>query len=147
MNLDEQRALEARLLINMKAHLTALRELDAKARHEWGAEDFVYRFYHQSFKVFGIQRLTLAIRDALRGLLPDVALNERFERIVAGGTGKTFEMEMNRRWDDETRPLLEAFFHALYFLGMVIKYAEKLEEPPQMLPSGWAAVLYLYNLR
>ncbi len=147
MSLDDKRSLEARLLTNMKANLYALRELRAKAQHEWGTEDFVYRFYHQSFKVFGIQRHTLSIRDALRELLPDVPMNESFERIVAEGTGKTFEMEMNRRWNEETRPLLEAFFHASYFLDMVIKYAEKLEEPPEMLPSGWAAVLYLYNLR
>ncbi|PYQ31944.1 MAG: hypothetical protein DMF56_02265 [Acidobacteria bacterium] len=110
-------------------------------------EDSVYRFYHQSFKVFGIQQLTLSIRDALRDLLPGVPLNAQFERIVADGTGKTFTMEMNARWDAETRPLLEAFFHASYFLDMTIKYGERLDEPPSPLPSGWAAVLYLYNIR
>ena len=42
---------------------------------------------------------------------------------------------------------LEAFFHANYFLDMAIKYGEELDEPPSPLPSGWAAVLYLYNIR
>ena len=46
-----------------------------------------------------------------------------------------------------TRPILEAFFHARYFLEMVCKYGRKLKAPPQVLPSGWAAVLYLYQLR
>jgi len=139
--------IDARLLTNLKEHLPQLRRLRGEVQYEWGAEDLVYRFYHCSFKVFGIQQLTLAIRDALRELLPDVPMNERFERIIAEGTEKKFALETNRRWDEETRPLLEAFFHANYFLEMAIKYGEKLDEPPSSLPSGWASVLYLYNLR
>ena len=54
---------------------------------------------------------------------------------------------MNARWDAATRPLLEAFFHANYFLRMTIKYGHELNEPPEMLPSGWAALLCLFNLR
>ena len=146
-DVDDRGTIEARLLANLKEHLPALRQLREQVQNHWGAEDLVYRFYHQSFKVFGIQRLTLAIRDALHDLLPDVPMNARFERIIADGTGKTFTLEMNKRWDAETRPLLEAFSHANYFLDMAIKYGEKLEEPPSTLPSGWAAVLYLYNIR
>ncbi len=32
-------------------------------------------------------------------------------------------------------------------LEMVVKYGQTLEAPPETLPSGWAAVLYLYGLR
>jgi hypothetical protein len=32
-------------------------------------------------------------------------------------------------------------------LGMVVRYGEQLDTPPQGLPSGWAAVLCLYHLR
>ena len=74
-------------------------------------------------------------------------LNSSFERILAEGTGKTFTPEANKAWDATTRPLVEAFFHARFFLEMAIKYADELDEPPSMLPSGWAALLYLYNLR
>jgi hypothetical protein len=42
---------------------------------------------------------------------------------------------------------VEAFFHARHLLRMVCKYAEELPKPPQVLPSGWATVLYLFNLR
>ena len=59
-----------------------------------------------------------------------------FERIQAEGTGKTFTLEANRVWDATTRPLVEAFFHARFFLEMAIKYSEELNEPPSMLPSG-----------
>lgn len=39
------------------------------------------------------------------------------------------------------------FFHARFFLEMVCRYGRELDEPPAMLPSGWAAVLYLYRMR
>lgn len=50
-------------------------------------------------------------------------------------------------WTAATRPMLEAFFHARYFLEMVCKYGETLKSAPGLLPRGWASVLYLYNLR
>jgi hypothetical protein len=43
--------------------------------------------------------------------------------------------------------MVEAFFHAHYFLRMACKYGRGLQEPPQAMPSGWAAVLYLFDLR
>jgi hypothetical protein len=39
-----------------------------------------------------------------------------------------------------TRPILEAFFHAWFFLEMAVRYAD-LEKPPQILPSGYVALL------
>jgi tRNA(fMet)-specific endonuclease VapC len=41
---------------------------------------------------------------------------------------------------------LEAFFHARFFLEMAVRYAD-LAAPPQPLPSGYAALLYLFGLR
>ena len=38
-------------------------------------------------------------------------------------------------------------FHAKFFLEMVVKYGKEIDEPPEVLPSGWAAVLCLYDLR
>jgi hypothetical protein len=71
---------EQRLLANIKTNLSALEALMERARSEWQYEDFVYRFYHQSFKVFGVQSMTLAIVAVLRDLLPEVALNACFRR-------------------------------------------------------------------
>ncbi len=50
-------------------------------------------------------------------------------------------------WLEVTRPMVEAFFHAHYFLEMAVRYGKQLKHPPRQLPSGWAAFLYLYNLR
>ena len=68
-------------------------------------------------------------------------------QIVAEGTGKVFKDKDNEHWLEVTRPILEAFFHARYFLEMICKYGKQLDEAPNIMPSGWAAVLYLYNIR
>jgi hypothetical protein len=56
-------------------------------------------------------------------------------------------MKHNQQWTAHTRVFLEAFFHAKYFLEMAVKYGKELQAAPTMLPSGWAALLCLYDLR
>ena len=142
----ERRSLEAALLSNYTRQREALRRLlDASSDH-WGFEDPVYRFYHQSFKVFWLQQQTDAIVRQLSGLLPDRPLHPWFLEIVRQGTGKEFATSDNSRWTLVTRPIVEAFFHARFFLEMAVRYA-KLEDTPRPLPSGYAALLYLYQLR
>ena len=140
-------AAEQLLLDHIKRNLPELERLLERASSDWEYDDFVYRFYHQSFKVFGVQSLTKKIVAALGELLPGVALNADFLAIVNDGTGRTFQAEMNAAWLPSTRPLIEAFFHARFMLEMVVKFGRTLDTPPEELPSGWAAVLYLYGLR
>ena len=85
--------------------------------------------------------------DGIQALAPHLKLNPDFLTIVDAGTGKRFESSHNKNWRRHTRPIFEAFFHARHMLAMVCKYAEELDEPPNPMPSGWATVLYLYNLR
>ena len=134
------------LLANLRAALPSLEALLEEYNSHWGFEDRIYRFYHQSFKVYRLQDSTSKIVDALRALAPDRKLDEWFLQIVSEGTGRTFELKSNDRWLEETRPILEAFFHARFFLEMAVRYAKELERPPQSLPSGWAALLTLYGL-
>jgi hypothetical protein len=143
----EEEAEEKNLLANIAKQLPDLEELLEEASGHWGYEDPIYRFYHQSFKVFALQEQTQRIVEALRGLAPHLPLNPWFTQIVSEGTGHQFAPEMNQRWLEATRPILEAFFHARYFLEMVCRYGRELAEPPIPLPSGWAAVLYVYGLR
>jgi hypothetical protein len=112
-------------------------------------EDRVYRFYHGSFKVYSLQDTTLRAVEIFRGIgeETDSKLCEWFERIVADGTGRAFEMEHNASWPQHTRPIVEAFLHAKYFWEMMIKYGNELESAPAILPDGWAAILELYNQR
>lgn len=145
---DDQHRSDAQLLANIKRDLPALTALVDQVEGHWAEEDMVYRFWHRSFKVYGIQDLTLRVVGALEAVRPDACdLDEWFRRIIADGTGKAFEYEHNQRWLDETRPMLEAFWHADYMLRMAVKYGRELDEAPDFLPSGWAALLCLYGIR
>ncbi len=143
---SSSRGAEATLLANLRARHAELLDLLEDVSDHWGYEDPVYRFYHHSFKVYALQATIRAIVDRLADLLPDQPLHPWFLAIVDAGTGHRFEPEHNARWTEITRPILEAFFHARFFLDMAVRYAT-LEEPPNPLPSGYAALLYLYGLR
>jgi hypothetical protein len=145
--LRERGELAEQLLSNIKQQLPILEELLAQVESHWGIEDGFYRFYHQSFKVYPVQQATEEICHALQNLLPDRPMNKWFCRIVADGTGGDFDISHNQDWLQHTRPILEAFFHAHFFLKMAVKYGRELQRAPNSLPSGWAAVLYLFNLR
>lgn len=146
---SDERPMVKELLSGIKEKMPELEELLAQVEGEWAMEDMVYRFYHGSYKVYRVQDYTQKMVEMFRSLLPDDGgdLDTDFLRIISSGTGKSFEMEHNQRWHEETRPLLEAFFHAKYFLQMIVKYGKELENPPTLLPSGWASVLYLYQMR
>lgn len=126
----------------------------------WAYEDPIYRFYHHSIKVVHLQDFTIEIVDALQSLLLGQELNKMFMQIFQEGSAiksvrvsKTDPEEgvplwdINANWMQYTRPILEAFFHAKFMLEMAVKYGKILEYPPRLLPSGWAALLYLYGLR
>ena len=110
--LDERSAKERELLTAIKKDLPDLEKLLAEVSAHWGSEDLVYRFYHQSWKVYAVQELTTQIVEALRSLLPTVQLNAWFIGIVGEGTGRKFENADNRRWLAVTRPMIEAFFRS-----------------------------------
>ena len=140
---------EVELLENIQRGLPELQALLSEISSDLVYEDLIYRFYHQSLKVYWLQDQTTKIVDALRGVAPrDSQLSPYFEEIVsAGASGKAFEVSHNKDWTTHTRPIVEAFFHAQYFLEMVVKYGQELSRPQELLPSGWAAVLELYGIR
>ncbi len=137
------------LLASIQARWSELAGLLEEINSHWVYEDLVYRFYHQSFKVYTLQSETNRIVAALQSVAPKATtLSPMFEEIYqAGASGKPFEIEHNQQWTSHTRVFLEAFFHAKYFLEMAVKYGKELQAAPTMLPSGWAALLCLYNLR
>lgn len=136
-----------KLLENIKSNqsrisalLTRINELEA---------DLVYRFYHQSFKVFVGTSMVEQARDLFLQLAPEsTTLNDWFISIADRAISKEFDDDKtNQIWCEETQPILEAFWHSKYFLQQMVIAADELETAPESLPSGWAAVLYLYNLR
>lgn len=153
LSFEERRKQEERLRNNLERGVVELEKLAKQLDHEWAAEDAIYRFYHHSFKVYGIQQYTEQMVQVFNQLMPGVDLNEDFKRIIKEGTDKEFQGSETNHWHTDARPMIEAYFHARYFLQMLIKYARKEVgrngegEPDASLASGWAACLYLYGLR
>ena len=112
-------------------------------------EDRIYRFYYQSFKVYDLQSFTTQALDIFQQIAQviDGHLHTWFTDIVAQGTGVHFAMEHNTDWLKHTRPIVEAFLHAKYFVEMMVKYGHTMDVVGASLPSGWAALLVLYNQR
>ena len=136
---------EDQLLESVKGRLPQLKELLAEMSSRQCYDDPIHQFYHHSFYVYDLQKSTMKIVTALRELAPHLKLGPDFEQILADGTGKTFEMSHNEDWHKHTRPIVEAFFHARHMLEMAVRYVELPE--PRLFNSGWAAVLYLFDLR
>jgi len=141
---EERDALETTLRTNLREKSHELQELWNSVNDHWGYEDAIYRFYSQSFKVYRVQDSTARIVKLLQSLVPGRDLHPFFTAIVQDGTGKQFTMADNARWLEATRPIVEAFQHARYFLEMSCRYHDAREEHPS--PSGWAALLFLYKL-
>lgn len=101
---------EANLLENLRSRRPELTGLLEDCSSHRGFEDPIYRFYHQSFKVYSLPDETARIVRTLKSLAPDRPLNPWFRQIVEQGTGKSFRQEDNADWTRVTRPMLEAFF-------------------------------------
>jgi len=137
-------------LKKVKENLPELEETLKRVSDHWHYEDLIYRFYHYSFKVFYIQSETEKMLEVLKKLKPNekCEFNDFFKQIVIEGVCKRFNSDTtNKHWLKETKPMLEAFFHCKYFIEMAVKYGKELEKAPECMPSGWAGLLYLYNLR
>lgn len=147
---------ETALLRNIKREMPTLERILEQVNDHWGEEDKVYRFYHESKKVYPIQGLTHMIYNALEKISPHRRKTNRvpdmyYQQIIHEGmTGREFKLEDNQNWAKTCRPMLEAFWHSKYFLEMAIKYGKAYDhvpKSPERIKSGWAALLELYGLR
>jgi hypothetical protein len=146
-DLKNQLQKDQTLLDSIKSNLRDLERLSLGFQGMY--LDGIYRFYHQSFKVYQLQSITLRAVELFRniGTSPDRQLCPWFEEIIAAGTGFEFQQEDNLNWTARTRPIVETFLHAKYFVEMMTKCAHELNSAPNLLPSEWAAILELYNQR
>lgn len=145
LSLEEQTRLINLLLKRLTEHWERLQTLLVDLGDH---DDNVYRFWHQSFKVYHLQEMTLEIKTALETVLPERSLNEWFLQIVNEGTGHEWERAHNDAWLEIPRKIVEAYFHSRYFLRCAVKVAEaEHQELPLPMPSYLAALLELYRLR
>jgi hypothetical protein len=145
---DKTYEMEVALLSNIKANLPALEAKLFEILSHDIYDNFLYRFYNQSFKVYYLQEVTQEIIVMLREIAPvDKTFCPYFQEIInAGASGTEFERSHNDNWTLHTRPIVEAFFHAKYFLEMVVKCGKELSEPPVPLPYGYAALMTLFGM-
>jgi putative ABC transport system permease protein len=105
-------------------------------------------FWTQSFFVMDDAKKIDVIQQDLQkranAIIAKFNLKFKFVPIIRKITDVHFDQNVD--WDRHTRPMLEAFCHAKFMIEMAVKYAD-LPTPPQPMPSGWAAFLYLYDLR
>jgi len=145
---EKQDAHVEALLGRIRERLPQIEESLAEIADHWGEEDGVYRFYHQSFKVFGLQEITKKAFKLIEEIGGETdPLDGWYLQIVKEGTEGGFRDGTNEHWLEHTRPILEAFWHTKYFLAMMAKYGKELQSAPRALPSGRASVLCLFSLR
>lgn len=139
------------LLKNIKKHLPEMElALNTLIRSEGRYEGSIYRFYHYSFKVYYLQESTEEIIKILRKINPNRPKEfcELFEGIIKDARLiGAWKLEHNVEWPKYTRPIVEAFLHAKYFLEMAIICGKEMDKAPQMITQRWAALLELYNIR
>lgn len=130
---------ERTLIRNLKKRREVLEKLLEQINSHWEIEDVVYRLYHGSYKAQFARDITAAILKELQGLHRRrwKYRSDLFKQIMEEGLDQNAE---SRRW-------VEAMLHARYFLEMAVKYSKEVNKPLQLLPSGYAALLYLYGLR
>jgi len=134
--LDDRQEKGAQLLSTIQARLPELQALWRKSV-PLGYEDPIYRYYHNSFKVYRVQQTTLDIFRILQSLMPDRYLNMSFCRIVRAGTGQVFEFSHNVKWTNTRVPCSKrSSMPGTCWTCFEIR--RQLTEAPRMLPSGWA---------
>ena len=136
------------LLKNIKGKMPRLEEL-LESVSNLSYEDRIYRYYRKSPKVYHLQELTEEIAKVLSDICPHdrEPFCDEFQSVYNDGTGWEYEKEHLREWLKITRPIVEAFLHAKYFLEMAVKYGKRFDKAPLNMPSGWAALSKLYRVK
>jgi predicted Ser/Thr protein kinase len=143
---DEREKLIVVLADNLRAKRAELEALLARINRDY--EDLVYRFYHGSFKAFGMQEETQEIAAAFRSVAPEGrAFCWMFTELLAAGTGRKFTDETNGRWMEEVAPIAAAYLHARFLLEMATKVAADANPDCGTIGYPWATILSLFNLR
>lgn len=143
---------EAKLLLALRARCDRLEKIQHLIEpNVGGLEDCVYRFWHQSFKVSYAKGITRDVTDVLveAALESGADLHPWYREIVDAQAKFAFDVSMNAEWSKHTRPVIDAFLHATWILGAVLR---TLSRPPKSVVRGilsydWATILCVFQLR
>lgn len=139
---------------DLLARLKSMRDELETARGQVGGgslhtDDLLYRFWHQSLKVYALQEVTRHIRGLLAEAAdPALGLDPWYEEIVAAGTGRTFTLEDNGRWLEAAGPIVNAYLHSAHLLRLACEAVARYDRAPEgWYDPGWATLLHLYRMR
>jgi hypothetical protein len=142
---EERRASHDDLLNRIKDRLPALEELQQEMAE---AEDIGFlHFYRSDPSVYDLRKLTAQAASLLRDIAADGELALSFEVIMQDATASKLDLTSSRMWILSATPTIAGFYHCRFFVERLVRYGHELEQSPDMLPSGWAAILCLYCLR
>lgn len=149
---DDRARPEAKLLIALRSRCDRLEEIQRRVEPNVGAlEDCLYRFWHQSFKVVYAKGVTHDIADVLAeaALESGTEIHQWFYEIVGAQAKFSFDFSMNEQWPKHTRPVIDAFLHATWILGAILR---TLSRPQRSVVRGnlsydWATILCVFRLR
>lgn len=150
---ERQDARVQQLDANRRRYAGEIRRLaDAFSSQHGVMEDGVYRFYHQSIKVSTLYAMGLQAVDFFTRLCPAGCriypwFAEIAEDAKRAWTSPPDLRARNANWTTHARPPVELAFHCDYFLEQLVRYEAEEFASLVVLPSGVAAVLYLYGLR
>jgi hypothetical protein len=135
------------LLARIKEHLPEFEDLQEQMNDT--EESGVYQFYHSDPHVYGLQHFTEQAICLFRKIAShdDGNLALLFELIIREGTNRPPDLVQSKVWILDANPVVSAFYHAKYFIKQHVRYGKELEQSPDALPPGWAAILCLYQLR
>ncbi|HEX8399322.1 MAG TPA: hypothetical protein VF644_17940 [Pyrinomonadaceae bacterium] len=102
--MEKAQELNDKLLANMKENQTEIENLDNAFKSL--EQDYVYRFYHQSFKVFGAASQIKQAKELFERLAPDSCpLNNSLNAIADNANGKESDVARTNQFRQaETRP-------------------------------------------
>ncbi|MFQ5668493.1 MAG: hypothetical protein ACE5I7_18975 [Candidatus Binatia bacterium] len=125
---------------------------DVFTRPQGIIEDGVYRLYHQSIKVATVYATAFDALDLFARLCPvRCRINPWFLGIAEDAKRAWTDVPdlraLNADWTKHARPVIELAFHCEYFLKQFVRYETEDFVSLTALPSGVAAILYLYGLR
>jgi len=144
-----KRKLQRALIAKLQETKEQAYSLQQEAENDRYIDDRFYRFYRNSTKVYDIQILTTHIVDYMQSLIDDFQLTNfhpHFVTIIQEGTGHV-PASQEDVYIQDTRAILEAFFHAKSALGSLIRYGIELPSEKRERATGWFSILTIYQLR
>lgn len=113
-------------------------------------DDLVYRFFHQSFKVYRLQAVNREAVEFLETFLKpehERGFDFQMRELIAAGAGNIeFKDEHNLEWGRHTRPFVELYLHVKHILDCMLEAPEAQKEK-SCLTIPFATVLSCFNLR